>query len=107
MADQKYQVFVLLMLDVCMPVVSGMELCGRLCAERGLSIVCHYDHSPRYPDDIVKRLRVGADNYIVKSFKFVELVACIELFLRCTQGLAIVRCTVLLTFGSTLHCTVL
>lgn len=67
-ADQKYQVFVFLMLHVCMPVVSGMELCRCLCAEWGLSIICHYAHSPRYPDDIVKRLRVGADNYMVKSF---------------------------------------
>lgn len=75
------EVFQLLILDVMMPKVSGIDICQQL---RG-----HQNHTPILMltalgtiDDKVNGLAVGADDYLVKPFHFRELLARIEALLR-------------------------
>lgn len=74
--------FDLLILDIIMPGMNGLELC-RMCRQR------FGYHSPVVmltalgaTDDIVKGLDAGADDYLVKPFSFQELEARIKALLR-------------------------
>ena len=74
--------FDLLILDIIMPGMNGLELC-RMYRQR----FCY--HSPVVmltalgtTDDIVKGLDAGADDYLVKPFSFQELEARIKALLR-------------------------
>ena len=74
--------FDLLILDIIMPGMNGLELC-RIYRQR----FCY--HSPVVmltalgtTDDIVKGLDAGADDYLVKPFSFQELEARIKALLR-------------------------
>ena len=74
--------FDLLILDIIMPGMNGLELCRMYRQRFGY-------HSPVVmltalgtPDDIVKGLDAGADDYLVKPFSFQELEARIKALLR-------------------------
>ena len=74
--------FDLLILDIIMPGMNGLELCRMYRQRFGY-------HSPVVmltalgtTDDIVKGLDAGADDYLVKPFSFQELEARIKAFLR-------------------------
>lgn len=74
--------FDLLILDIIMPGMNGLELCRMYRQRFGY-------HSPVVmltalgtTDDIVKGLDAGADDYLVKPFSFQELEARIKVLLR-------------------------
>ena len=74
--------FDLLILDIIMPGMNGLELCRMYRQRFGY-------HSPVVmltalgtTDDIVKGLDAGADDYLVKPFAFEELLARIRVLLR-------------------------
>lgn len=74
--------FDLVLLDIRMPGLSGLEVCRRLREQQGYSLPVLMLTALDTTDDIVAGLRVGADDYLVKPFKFTELVARIEALLR-------------------------
>lgn len=73
----------LVLLDIMMPGMSGLETCLRL---RRNPRSCHATivmlTARRQEEDIVEGLRVGADDYLTKPFKFSELKARIDSHLR-------------------------
>lgn len=79
--------FDLLLLDIRMPEMTGMEVCERLRNSYGYKTPVIMLTALGTTDDIVMGLHAGADDYIVKPFKFVELVARIEALLRRTDAM--------------------
>lgn len=70
----------LLVLDIMLPGQDGFEICSRI---REFSTVPIIMLSARGgPEDRVKGLRVGADDYVVKPFSAQELLARVEAVLR-------------------------
>lgn len=74
--------FDLLLLDIRMPQMSGLEVCERFRKKYGYQTPVILLTALRTTDDIVMGLQAGADDYIAKPFKFMELVARIEAHLR-------------------------
>lgn len=74
--------FDLMVLDIRMPEMSGLEVCRRVREEYGYQTPIIMLTALGTTDDIVLGLHAGADDYIVKPFKFVELMARIEAMLR-------------------------
>ncbi|TDE96096.1 response regulator transcription factor [Occultella glacieicola] len=76
----------LVLLDLMLPGMDGIEICRRIRAESGVPIVMLTAKSDT--TDVVKGLEAGADDYIAKPFKPTELVARIRARLRHgeTQG---------------------
>ena len=72
----------LAILDIRMPGLSGVDLCRRLRQEYGYDLPIIMLTALGTTDDIVMGLRAGADDYMVKPFKFTELLARIEAQLR-------------------------
>lgn len=72
----------LLLLDIRMPQLSGLEICQRFRAKYGYATPVIMLTALGTTDDIVMGLHVGADDYLVKPFKFMELLARIEALLR-------------------------
>jgi len=75
------QSFQLLILDIMMPKITGIDICKQLRAQE--------NHTPILMltalgtiDDRVNGLETGADDYLVKPFHFRELLARIEALLR-------------------------
>jgi DNA-binding response OmpR family regulator len=73
--------FQLVLLDVMLPGMSGIELCQILRAERNPVPVLMLTAMGRV-EDRVSGLRCGADDYLTKPFAFDELLARIEALLR-------------------------
>lgn len=71
----------LLLLDLMLPGMSGLELCQTLRAERNHVPILMLT-SLTDIDDRVTGLRLGADDYMTKPFAFEELLARIEALLR-------------------------
>ena len=70
-------------LDLMLPGMSGLDVCGRLRQERpGLPILMLTAKGSE--DDIVRGLRAGADDYVPKPFSIRELLARLEALLRRT-----------------------
>lgn len=73
----------LVLLDVMMPGMSGLETCLRL---RRNPRSCHATivmlTARKQEEDVVEGLKVGADDYLTKPFKFSELIARIDSHLR-------------------------
>lgn len=74
----------LILLDVMLPELDGFEVMERI-REKGVPVI--FLTAMQNVADKVKGLRLGADDYIVKPFEAVELLARIETVLRrCSKG---------------------
>lgn len=72
----------LVMLDIRMPGMTGLEVCRRIREQFGYQTPVLMLTALDTTDDIVLGLQNGADEYIAKPFKFVELLARIQALLR-------------------------
>jgi two-component system response regulator MtrA len=72
----------LVLLDVMLPGIDGIEVCARIREESGVPIIMLTAKSDT--TDVVRGLESGADDYIVKPFDPKELVARIRARLRPT-----------------------
>lgn len=70
----------LVLLDLMLPGIDGIEVCGQIRAESGVPIIMLTAKSDT--SDVVGGLEAGADDYIAKPFKPKELVARIRARLR-------------------------
>jgi two-component system KDP operon response regulator KdpE len=87
--------FDIVLLDVNMPGVNGMDACGRLrrlAPQMGIVMVTVRDSE----DDKVRALEAGADDYITKPFRLRELLARLRAVLRRVQAQDAAKCTTLL-----------
>lgn len=84
--DSHPNAFDLLLLDIRMPGMTGLEVCEKLREKYGYKTPVIMLTALGTTDDIVLGLHAGADDYIVKPFKFVELVARIEALMRRTDS---------------------
>lgn len=76
-------VFDLVLLDVLMPGMDGFAACAEIRKRSDVPVVMLTALSR--PDDIVRGLETGADNYIVKPFTFKEVEAKLRAILRRTN----------------------
>lgn len=74
--------FDLVMLDIRMPGMSGLDVCKHIRKTFGYQIPVLMLTALDTTDDVVSGLQSGADDYISKPFKFMELVARIQALLR-------------------------
>lgn len=72
----------LLILDVIMPGMSGLQLCRMFREKYGYQVPVIMLTALGTADDIVGGLEAGADDYLVKPFRFIELEARIRALLR-------------------------
>jgi two-component system OmpR family response regulator len=77
----------LVLLDVMLPDISGMEVCKRL-REKGVRTPVLFLTAREATEDKVGGLTVGGDDYVTKPFSLDELVARIHAVLRRTAGTA-------------------
>ncbi len=70
----------LVLLDLMLPGIDGIEVCARIREESGVPIIMLTAKSDT--TDVVKGLESGADDYVVKPFNPKELVARIRTRLR-------------------------
>ena len=71
----------LIVLDVLMPGINGLEVCRRLRAE-GIAAPILMLTARGEPDQRVEGLDVGADDYLAKPYHFPELLARVRALLR-------------------------
>ena len=76
----------LVLLDLMLPGIDGIEVCARIRDESGVPIIMLTAKSDT--TDVVRGLESGADDYIVKPFNPKELVARIKTRLRPTSHAA-------------------
>lgn len=74
--------FDVVILDIIMPEMNGLEVCAKLRAEFGNDISILMLTASGTTEDIVDGLNTGADDYLVKPFKFRELLARVEALSR-------------------------
>jgi len=73
----------LMLLDLMMPGIDGMEVCRRVKADENLrNISVIMVTAKREPGDIIKGMDLGADDYISKPFNPEELLARVRVHLR-------------------------
>ena len=72
----------LALLDIRMPGMTGLDVCRRLRESQGYALPVIMLTALGTTDDIVLGLQAGADDYMVKPFKFTELLARISALLR-------------------------
>ncbi len=70
----------LVLLDVMLPGLDGIQVCGQIRAESGTPIIMLTARTDT--NDVVRGLEAGADDYVVKPFNPKELVARIRTRLR-------------------------
>ncbi|HRW76690.1 MAG: response regulator transcription factor [Saprospiraceae bacterium] len=80
--DKEYDTLVL---DLILPGMTGLEVCRRYREAKGFDIPIIMLTALGSTEDIVAGLKVGADDYLVKPFKFKELLARIEALSRGRQ----------------------
>lgn len=78
-------VYELILLDVMLPGVNGLEICRQL-RLRGVTTPIFMLTAMDTLDDKVGGLRIGADDYLTKPFAFDELIVRIEALLRRSKG---------------------
>jgi len=76
--------FDVVILDVMMPYVDGFEACERIRAQSDVPIVILTSRDGT--EDVVHGFELGADDYITKPFKTIELIARVESILRRVEG---------------------
>ena len=74
----------LIILDVMLPRLSGMDVCKRLRSEGNQTPIIMLTARGQEIDKVLG-LRTGADDYITKPFSFMELIARVEAILRRTN----------------------
>lgn len=74
--------FDVIILDLIMPGMNGMEVCRQLREHRGYATPVLMLTALGTTDDIVDGLNTGADDYLPKPFKFRELVARLQALTR-------------------------
>jgi DNA-binding response OmpR family regulator len=74
----------LIVLDVNLPVIDGFTVCEQIRSQSDTPIILLTVRSEE--DDIVKGLKIGADDYIVKPFSPRQLVARTQAVLRRTRS---------------------
>ena len=74
----------LVLLDLMLPGIDGIEVCARIREESGVPIIMLTAKSDTA--DVVKGLEAGADDYVVKPFNPKELVARVRTRLRPTPA---------------------
>ena len=74
----------LVVLDISMPKLDGLETCRRLRASSGVPIIMLTVRGEEA--DIIKSLELGADDHLSKPFNHQELVARVEALLRRAYG---------------------
>ena len=77
--------FEVVVLDIIMPELNGLEVCAKLRKEYGREISILMLTAAGTTDDIVDGLNTGADDYLVKPFKFRELLARVQALGRRTS----------------------
>ena len=75
----------LLILDIMLPKVDGVEIL-KLVRERGIDTPVIFLTAKDAEGDIVRGLNLGADDYMVKPFSAIELLARVRAILRRTKG---------------------
>jgi two-component system response regulator MtrA len=63
----------LVLLDVMLPGLDGIQVCARIRAESGVPIIMLTARTDT--TDVVRGLEAGADDYVMKPFNPVELIA--------------------------------
>lgn len=76
------QTFDLVVLDLILPKMNGLELCKKLRQQENFQAPIIMLTALGTTDDVVTGLDSGADDYLVKPFKFKELLARINAHLR-------------------------
>lgn len=71
----------LIILDIMMPKISGIDVCGRLRDKRIDTPILMLTAKDTV-EDVVKGLDAGADDYLVKPFSFSELLARVRALVR-------------------------
>lgn len=74
----------LVVLDVSMPKLDGIETCRRLRVSSGVPVIMLTVRNDE--EDIVRSLETGADDHVTKPFNQQELVARVERLLRRAYG---------------------
>lgn len=74
--------FDLLIIDIVMPFMTGLELCSAYREKFGYATPIILLTALSTTDDIVKGLNAGADDYLTKPFKLAELEARINALMR-------------------------
>ena len=77
--------FDLIILDIMLPEMNGLEVCKAI-RTTNTQIPILFLTALGTPENIVLGLENGADDYLVKPFKFIELVARIKTLLRRTES---------------------
>jgi DNA-binding response OmpR family regulator len=75
----------LIILDIVLPHVNGIELCKRI-REKNISIPVLMLTALGTADDKVEGFDAGADDYLIKPFEFKELIARIKALTRRSTG---------------------
>lgn len=73
--------FDLIILDIMLPEINGLDVCKSIRLEN-IEVPILFLTALGTPENIVLGLENGADDYLVKPFKFIELVARIKSLLR-------------------------
>ena len=73
-----------LILDLILPGMDGIEVCQTVRTEFGYDIIILMLTALSSTENVVSGLKKGADDYLVKPFKFVELLARLEALKRRT-----------------------
>lgn len=77
--------FDLIILDIMLPEMNGLEVCKAI-REENTDVPILFLTALGTPENIVLGLENGADDYLVKPFKFIELVARIKNLIRRMDG---------------------
>lgn len=72
--------FDLVILDIMLPTISGLEVCSRIREKSNVPILMLTALGTA--ENVALGLNTGADDYLVKPFKFIELIARIRSLLR-------------------------
>lgn len=77
--------FDLIVLDIMLPEINGLDVCKAI-RQKNQDVPILFLTALGTPENIVLGLENGADDYLVKPFKFIELVARIKSLLRRSKG---------------------